>query len=66
MYAAANMTLKLYFYTTTGDAAPDGDGVRWQCVDLKRLRQTQTSSVAGDNLDLNGCSRFSVCCKSYT
>ena len=50
--AAANMTLKLYFYTTTGDA-PDGDGIDWQ-VAFEKITPNPASSVAGDNLDLNG------------
>ena len=51
-YVSGNMTLKLYFYTTTGDA-PDGDGINWQ-VGFEKVTPNPDDSVAGDNLDLMG------------
>ena len=50
--AAGNMTLKLYFYTTTGDD-PDGDGIQWN-VAFEKITPNPDNSVAGDNLDLMG------------
>jgi hypothetical protein len=52
-YVSGNMTLKLYFYTTTGVAAPDGLGIYWQ-VGFEKVIPNPDNSVAGDPLDLMG------------
>ena len=61
--AAGNMTLKLYFYTTTGDA-PDSDGIRWNCA-FEKITPNPYNSVAGDNVDLMGAQGLAAAV-SYT
>ena len=55
-YVSGDMTLKLYFYTTTS-ADPAGLGIRWNCA-FEKITPNPDSSVAGDNLNLMGAEAF--------